>query len=155
MKEEKWSVWEFLRFAVIAAAIVVPIRLWVGQPFIVSGHSMDPTFYDGDYLIVDELSYHFRKPEKNEVVIFKYPRDTSKYFIKRIVGTPGETIEYGNESTSLGQSEYFVVGDNKPVSSDSRVWGPVEEKYLIGRALLRLWPLQGLSILPGKLQNKT
>ena len=134
----------------IAVAIVVPIRLWVGQPFIVSGASMDPTFYNGDYLIVDELSFHFRKPAKNEVIIFRYPEDPSKFFIKRIIALPGEEIKYKGNIIILGQDQYFVMGDNRDVSSDSRLWGPLDEKYVIGRAFLRLWPLQELDIIPGK-----
>jgi len=150
MQSDKWSFWDFLRYLVIAVAIVVPIRLWVGQPFIVSGASMDPTFYNGDYLIVDELSFHFRKPAKNEVIIFRYPEDPSKFFIKRIIALPGEEIKYKGNIIILGQDQYFVMGDNRDVSSDSRLWGPLDEKYVIGRAFLRLWPLQELDIIPGK-----
>ena len=150
MQSDKWSFWDFLRYLVIAVAIVVPIRLWVGQPFIVSGASMDPTFYNGDYLIVDELSFHFRKPAKNEVIIFRYPEDPSKFFIKRIIALPGEEIKYKGNIIILGQDQYFVMGDNRDVSSDSRLWGPIDEKYVIGRAFLRLWPLQELDIIPGK-----
>ena len=77
---------ELIRFALIALCIVLPIRLYIAQPFIVSGSSMDPTFVNGEYLIVDELTYHFENPERGEVIIFKFPQDTSKFFIKRIIG---------------------------------------------------------------------
>lgn len=150
MQSDKWSLWDFLKYVVVAAAVVVPIRLWIGQPFVVSGASMDPTFYNGDYLIVDELTYHFRKPEKNEVIIFRYPNDPAKFFIKRVIALPGEKVTLNGNTIILGQGQYFVMGDNRPVSSDSRIWGPLDEKYLIGRAYLRLWPLQELGIHPGK-----
>jgi len=171
----KQSVWEFIKFAVIAAAIVVPIRLWVAQPFIVSGSSMVPSFENGEYLIIDEFSYHFRTPERGEVIIFRYPQDTSKFFIKRVLGLPEEKVEiingeikiYNNEfkegvdieehyistktlrdnlSIELKEGEYFVLGDNRPMSSDSRVWGALPEDLIIGRAWVRLWPFDKLSI---------
>src|SRR3989344_4811148 len=84
---------DVLRFTIIALAIVLPIRVFVAQPFIVSGSSMDPTFTDGQYLIVDEISYRLESPERGDVVIFRFPKDRSKYFIKRVIGLPGETIE--------------------------------------------------------------
>src|SRR3989344_685988 len=88
----KSTVWEVTKMVVITLIIVVPIRTYVAQPFIVSGASMDPTFRDHEYLIVDELSYYLRAPERGEVIIFRYPKDPSKFFIKRIVGLPGETV---------------------------------------------------------------
>lgn len=148
--------WEFIKFTLLAILIIVPIRLWVAQPFIVSGASMEPTFSNGDYLMVDELSYHFREPEKNEVVIFRYPLNPSKFFIKRIAGVPGETIDIDGKETDLDEGEYFVIGDNRGASSDSRIWGPVKEDLMIGRAFIRLWPLNKLDIMPGaelKLMN--
>ena len=97
------SRWEFIKFTLIAILIIVPFRLWVAQPFIVSGASMEPAFENGDYLIVDELSYHFRSPEKGEVIIFRYPLNPSKFFIKRIAGTPGETIDSNGNIIILNQ----------------------------------------------------
>ncbi len=149
MEEKKNSFWEFVKFIIIAILIVVPVRLWIAQPFIVNGASMEPTFENGDYLIVDEFSYHFRAPEKGEVIIFRYPLDTSKFFIKRVVGLPGETLEIDGKEIALGEDEYFVVGDNTAASSDSRRWGPVPKKFVIGRALVRLWPFNKTEILPG------
>lgn len=168
--------WELLRFAVIAALIVVPVRVFIAQPFIVSGNSMVPTFENGEYLIVDELSYRLREPQRGEVIVFRYPKDKRKFFIKRIIGLPGETVEIkGGEVTikspeeelklnefyvknrssnnlefSLGASEYFVMGDNRAASSDSRVWGALPQKMIIGRAFLRLWPLAHADFLPGE-----
>ncbi len=173
----KQSLWEFVKFIVIAALIVVPIRLWVAQPFIVNGSSMLPTFENGEYLIVDEFSYHFRQPERGEVIIFRYPQDHSKFFIKRIIGLPGERLEIKNSkihiynaefpegftlgesyigknvfmadtSVTLNKTEYFVLGDNRGMSSDSRYWGPLANDLLIGRAWLRLWPFNRISAFP-------
>ncbi|MDO8492644.1 MAG: signal peptidase I [bacterium] len=168
---------ETLRFAIITLVIVVPIRLFIAEPFIVSGASMIPTFENGDYLIVDRLSYNLSEPKRGDVIIFRYPRDPSKYFIKRIVGLPLETVdvlettvtiknkEYPNGfkldqsyvvnlkpekfSSILSSDEYFVMGDNRPQSSDSRVWGTLPRKNIIGRAWLRLYPLNDIDFLPG------
>lgn len=175
------SFWELLRFAVLALAIVIPIRLFIAQPFIVSGSSMYPTFENGDYLIVDELSYRLGEPERDDVVIFRYPKDTKKFFIKRIIGLPNETVEVKdgwvtifndeykeglrleepyiknttnyNTRAKLGSDEFFVMGDNRNASSDSRYWGTVKRKLLVGKAFLRLWPVQKLSFLPGDYQK--
>jgi|SRR6185436_12778048 len=170
--------WEIVKFALLALLIVVPIRAVVAQPFIVSGSSMVPTFEDGQYLIVDELSYHLHDPARGDVVIFKYPKDPSKYFIKRVIGLPGDTviIEDGKvtikntehpagevlvepyinnvttttERTTLQTGEYFVMGDNRGASSDSRTWGTVQRKLFVGRAFLRLFPIAEASVLPGE-----
>ncbi len=139
----KNEVWEFVKFAIIALLIVLPVRMWIAQPFIVHGSSMVPTFQSGDYLIIDEITYQFRKPERGEVIVFRYPKDTSQFFIKRIEGLPGETIN----GTGLSQDEYYVLGDNTFASSDSRYWGPVKSNLIIGRAILRLWPVPSLGIL--------
>src|SRR3989338_9340260 len=100
--------WETVRFIFIALLIVIPIRLFIAQPFIVSGASMDPTFTDGQYLIVDEVSYRFNEPIRGDVIIFKYPKDPKKYFIKRIIGLPRHTVsidEKGNVSVRQTGSE--------------------------------------------------
>lgn len=146
----RWGgVFDFVKFIIITALIVVPVRLWIAQPFLVSGASMEPTFNNGNYLIIDELSYHLRKPKKNEVVVFRYPNDPSKFFIKRIAGAPGETVTIQGRETTLGEDEYYVLGDNKGASSDSRIWGPVREKFIVGRALARLWPAEKIELFPG------
>ena len=171
------TIWEFAGFAVIAVLIVIPVRVFIAQPFIVSGSSMVPAFENSDYLIVDELSYRLDDPERFDVVIFKYPKDPNKYFIKRIIGLPGEEVDIkGNTITitnpehkeglvleqpfvkrpgdnnmhvELGQDEYFVMGDNRNASSDSRYWGPVKRELIIGRAFLRLLPIGSIEVLPG------
>jgi len=168
---------ELLKFAAIAILIVIPIRLFIAQPFIVNGSSMVPTFTDGDYLIIDEISYRFNDPGRGEVIVFRFPNDPSKFFIKRIIGLPGETVEIrgGNVfitntefpngeqlyepyvfhpsenqiKVKLGDNEYFVMGDNRAQSSDSRVWGPLPRHFLVGQAFLRLLPLMSLGYLPG------
>lgn len=167
---------ETLRFIIITVLIVVPFRLFIAQPFIVSGDSMVPTFHNGEYLIVDELSYYLREPSRGEVTIFRYPKEPSKFFIKRIVGLPGETVTIKNgriEITEvdgtrialtepyvkaevlsdmnvvLAKDEYFVMGDNRNASSDSRFWGPVARPLIVGRAFARLLPIAQASVLPG------
>jgi len=168
---------ELLKFALIAIIIVIPIRLFVAKPFIVSGASMEPTFDNGQYLIVDELSYRIGDPSRDDVVIFRYPRDPSQYFIKRIIGLPRETVHIkngkvsvttkdgatvaldesyvvhegngGDTDVSLGNDQYFVMGDNRPESSDSRIWGVLPRANMVGRAFLRLLPLQSAAIYPG------
>ena len=175
---EGQSFWELARFAIIAIAIVIPIRIFIAQPFIVSGSSMVPTFEDKDYLIVDEISYRLGEPKRNDVVIFKYPNDPKKFFIKRIIGLPNETIDVkgsvvkimseenkegftleepyvknissNNARLELKDDEYFVMGDNRPASSDSRYWGAVPRKFLVGRAILRLLPINKIDMWPGE-----
>jgi signal peptidase I len=175
---EQHSGWELARFVIIAVAIVVPIRLFIAQPFIVSGSSMVPTFEDKNYLIVDEISYKFSDPERGDVIIFRYPNDPKKYFIKRIIGLPNEVVDIKNSTiviASIGgkeklvleepyvknqasgithfelkTDEYFVMGDNRNASSDSRSWGALPKKNIVGRAWLRLWPLNHMDVFPGK-----
>jgi signal peptidase I len=150
--ETRGSIWEFVKFVLIAILIVIPVRIWIAQPFIVSGASMQPTFENGDYLIVDEFSYHFRKPRAGEVVIFRYPLDPSKFFIKRIEVVGEDTVEIEGRRIELEKEEYFVLGDNRQASSDSRRWGPVPEDLIIGRAFLRLWPFKDAGVLPGEIK---
>ncbi|MFN3188471.1 MAG: signal peptidase I [Candidatus Paceibacteria bacterium] len=173
---------EILRFSLIALLIVVPIRMFIAQPFIVSGASMEETFHSGEYLIVDQASYYFQSPKRGDVVIFRYPRDPSKFFIKRVIGIPGDTVtitdntvHISNEefpegyvleesyitsmhqrttiTEELGAGEYFVMGDNRDQSSDSRAWGVLEEDKIVGRALLRLFPPQSFEYMPGALDK--
>ncbi|MEK7562557.1 MAG: signal peptidase I [Patescibacteria group bacterium] len=166
-------VWEVLKIFIIASVIVLPIRYFLFQPFIVKGDSMVPNFLSGDYLIVDELSYRFSDPQRGDVIVFKYPKDATQRFIKRVIGLPGETVDvsngsvtiskdgksfvlaeayippdlktYGDARTVLGADEFFVLGDNREFSYDSRRWGSVPKKDIIGKALLRILPLAALS----------
>ena len=171
-------VWEILKIVIISLAIIIPIRYFLIQPFFVKGASMDPNFYDGDYLIIDEISYRFSEPQRGDIIIFRYPLDPSQFFIKRIIGLPGETIEIkegkifiysektldkrvvldeseylkdaytpGNLEISLREDEYFVLGDNRNASSDSRKWGGVNRRYITGRAWIRAWPFNRAGIV--------
>lgn len=145
------GIWEIVKFGLIVLVIVLPIRMYVAQPFIVSGESMIPAFQSGDYLIIDELTYNFlRDPQKGEVIVFRFPQQPSKFFIKRIIGLPGEAVMMDGRSWQLGEDEYFVVGDNRAFSLDSRSWGPLPEGNIIGRALLRLWPPTAFAYMPGQ-----
>jgi len=177
IKIEKSFFRELLEFAIIAVVVVIPFRIYVAQPFVVNGASMDPTFKNGEYLIVDQITYRFDTPERGSVLIFKYPKDTTKYFIKRVIGLPGETVSikdgivtvknkthpegftlsepYIVHSKSdsfemtLDNDEYFVLGDNRSGSADSRIWGPMPTEDIVGRPLMRLFPLSAAGIMPG------
>ncbi len=179
-KKKGAFIWDLIKFCLISLAIVLPFRLFVAQPFIVSGLSMFPTFDDGQYLIVDELTYRFYEPERGDVIIFHFPNNTKEYFIKRIVGLPGETvaIEGGKvkitneanpdgffltepyiedklsdtKATTLDTSHYFVMGDNRDASYDSRAWGALSKDLIVGRAFIRLVPFKDAGIFPGKFQ---
>ncbi len=168
---------EIVSLVVLAVIIVVPIRVFVAQPFVVEGASMYPTFKNGDYLIIDELTYRFSEPERGDVIVFRYPNNPSVFYIKRVIGLPGEsvTIDRGlvtivrtdgtritldepyvvtedatySINSTLGTDQYFVMGDNRPKSSDSRVWGALPKDDIIGRAYVRIFPLPEAGILPG------
>lgn len=162
---------EVVRVVIISALIVVPIRYFLIQPFFVSGASMQPQFSNGEYLIIDEIGYRNNPPRRGDVIVFRYPKDPAQFYIKRIIGLPGETIRIkdnkvlifneespwglqleesfylrqgeitrGDIDVKLGDSEYFILGDNRQASSDSRVFGSVDKKFIIGRVWLRAWP---------------
>jgi signal peptidase I len=167
-------IFDLIKVLLISLAIILPIRYYVAQPFIVSGSSMEPTFYTGEYLVINELSYHLGSPQRGDIVVFKYPKDNTQYFIKRIIGLPGETVTiednkviiknkdnpngfvlkedylgagettfpYGSNTRTLGSEEYYVLGDNRLASSDSRFWGPVPKNDLVGKVFIRAFPFQ-------------
>lgn len=169
-------VWDIVKVAVMALVLAGVVRYFLVQPFFVEGASMEPNFETGEYLLVDEISYQFKLIERGEVVVFHYPLDTSKYYIKRVIGLPGETVEikggrvmiYNNESPAgfildegylpknlttddqikrkLGKDEYFVLGDNRPKSSDSRHWGILPKNDIVGRAWIRAWPINRMTV---------
>lgn len=159
---------EVLEIALVVIGAIIVIRYFLVQPFLVSGGSMDPTFANGDYLLIDQLTYRFRAPERGEVIVFKNEQGT--YFIKRVIGLPGETVKVhdggvavsgagrpaqtldesylpaglptaGETDATLGEGEYFVMGDNRPYSYDSRSWGAIEKEEIVGVVRLRLWPV--------------
>ena len=159
--------------------IVLPIRTFVISPFIVSGESMSPTFESNDYLIIDKLSYRLFEPQRGDVIVFRYPGNPSVSFIKRVIGLPRETvhildgvvtvtdspdetngvtlrepyIRYPKQDTmtvTLGEHDYFVMGDNRYASSDSRIWGTLNEGFIQGKVISRLLPVSHAAWLPGE-----
>ncbi len=173
--------WETAKLVIVALIIIVPLRYYVVQPFFVLGASMEPNFENGDYLIIDEISYKFSSPKRGDVVVFKYPFNPKEYYIKRIIGLPGETISfrngkvfiknkenpegffldekeymldgketYGSGEVKLGVDEYFVLGDNRSASSDSRRWGPLKEEFIVGKVLLRVFPFDSAKLYLSK-----
>lgn len=184
-------IWELVKMVFWVVVIIVPLRVFLVQPFFVQGASMEPNFEDHEYLIINELGYKttevgfsygekeisfftvksFKELKRSDVVVFRYPKNPSTYYIKRIIGLPGEKIEIkdkrvkifnsenpngfdldeskylpsseetsGDQIVELSDQEYFVMGDNRKYSSDSRSWGPVPGKDIVGKVLLRAWP---------------
>ncbi|MDP3881247.1 MAG: signal peptidase I [bacterium] len=164
------NIWEIAEVVIIALVTVFFIRSFIAQPFLVSGASMEPTFDNGNYLLIDEATYYFRKPQRGEVTVFKYPGDPSSFFIKRIIALPGERVviengqvqiapdssaplqaideDYIDSSVftsgvadiTLGENEYFVLGDNRSNSFDSRNWGALNEDDIVGLVRLKIFP---------------
>lgn len=173
--------WELFKVVVYSLAIIAPIRYFLIQPFYVKGASMEPNFYDHEYLIIDEISYGvrvpfydtaftFNDPKRGEIVVFKYPQDPRQYFIKRIIALPGERIvirdgfvylftsehptgiqlqesyleagiqTLGSFDQTLGPDEYFVLGDNRNSSFDSRSFGVLPRLLIVGKTWIRGWP---------------
>ncbi|PIR86698.1 MAG: signal peptidase I [Candidatus Harrisonbacteria bacterium CG10_big_fil_rev_8_21_14_0_10_49_15] len=169
--------WEIAEIIIIALVTVYIIRTFIAQPFLVSGASMESTFIDGDYLLIDELTYYFREPARGEVVVFRYPLNPKSFFIKRIIGLPGETVQVfndqiritpaesgepfildefyldestytsGEQSTELAAGEYFVMGDNRSNSFDSRNWGALDKGEIVGLARLRVFPFTDFGVV--------
>ncbi len=162
------SIWEIAEVVLISLVTVFIIRNFIAQPFLVSGASMEPNFQNGNYLIIDEITYRLREPARGEVIVFRYPKDPSVYFIKRVIGLPGERVvvlgadayvyksgvqvfhetgTVGALDRTLGPGEYFVLGDNRYNSFDSRNWGPVPQKDIVGVARLRVFPINEFTII--------
>lgn len=180
---------EMAKVIALAIVIIIPIRVFLFQPFFVQGASMDPSFEDGQYLIISEFGFKhteipgigtiepFRLFERQEPIVFRYPKNPSQFYIKRIIGLPGESVEIKNgkvfiynaihhqgfelnesaylsqdvktsdmPKVTLSEDEYFVLGDNRSFSYDSRAFGPIHKKELIGRVLLRAWPVSEFSL---------
>lgn len=171
---------EWLEAIVIALIMALVIRAFVVQAFKIPSGSMYPTLKIGDRLFVNKFIYRFRDPQRWDIIVFKYPEDPSKDFIKRLIGLPGETIEirnglllvngikqflpneilgnvyynteegdYGaiNQKIVVPPDHYYVLGDNSGNSRDSRMWGFVSKKELVGRAFVRWWPPQRIGTL--------
>jgi len=166
------SVWEIIKIAALALVIILPIRYFIAQLFFVKGASMEPSFEDRNYLIINEISYRFAEPQRGDVVVFRFPEDPKQFFIKRIIGLPAETLEIksnkvrifndrkplgfvldeseylsseqvteGSLKIELKKDEYFVLGDNRLHSSDSRRWGVLPRRFITGKVFVRAWPL--------------
>lgn len=168
---------DLFTLAFLIVVVVIPIRLFIISPFVVDGESMHPTFENLDYLVVDEAVYDFKSPSRGDVVVFRYPLNPSVFYIKRVIGVPGETVSINRgtvaitdasgttftlpepyivnedatytKKVTLNADEYFVMGDNRPNSSDSRVWGVLPRKDIIGRVDLRLLPFSKIGFFPG------
>jgi signal peptidase I len=151
------------------------LRFFVIQPFIVEGSSMEPNFHDNEYIIIDKLSYRMREPQRGEVIVFHPPNDPTQNYIKRILGLPGETVKIDNGDVyvngakideaylggqnhhteqinqrtpvTLGAGEYFVLGDNRMHSSDSREWGVLTKTNIEGRTWLVVFPLEEFKVV--------
>lgn len=182
---------EMVKVFVLAAVVIIPVRVFLFQPFFVQGQSMQPNFEDGEYLVVNEFGYKrtevgfaghdlftvspFRSLSRQEPIVFRSPQHEGQYLIKRVIGLPGESVRIENskvmianathpegfvldESAYLGKSvvtdrngmksavtlgpdEYFVLGDNRSHSHDSRMFGPIKEGAIMGRVLIRAWPV--------------
>lgn len=167
--------WEFIKVAALAGLTIIVVRYFLFKPFYVKGASMEPTFLDHEYLIIDEISYRVRAPERGEVIVFRYPENPTEYFLKRIIGLPGERVSIengkvtifnaahpegvevhesylpadletsGEKVTVLGPDQYFVMGDNRNNSYDSRRFGPIDKSAIVGRAWLRGWPVSRIT----------
>ena len=183
---------EMVRVFLLAVVIIIPVRVFLFQPFFVQGSSMEPNFEDGEYLIISEFGYKqtkvgwdeksfevkpFKKIVRQDVAVFRFPKNTEEFFIKRIIGLPGESVEIRqgkvviynadypdgyvlDESAyigpgvlpqdmpklKIGEGEYFAMGDNRMYSYDSRAFGPINKDKIIGRVMLRAWPIDRFSI---------
>lgn len=180
---------EMVKVIALAIVIIIPIRVFLFQPFFVQGASMEPNFHDGQYLIINEFGYkhtdipgvgavkQFRELERQEPIVFRYPKNPDQFYIKRIIGLPGESVAIKNGTVyiyntihpdgyaldesayldkniktsdmpklKLQDNEYFVMGDNRSFSYDSRAFGPIHKKDLIGRVFLRAWPLSTITL---------
>ena len=175
---------EVIKIVVISLAIIIPIRYFLIQPFYVKGASMEPNFYDYEYLIIDEISYRFHEPARGEVVVLEDPRNPARFFIKRVIGLSSERVvidnniitiynpEYpdglvldeiyylessvktsGKVDVTLGEEQYYVLGDNRSASLDSRVIGPIGKDDIVGKAWLRAWPFSRLEHFEAPLYN--
>lgn len=184
---------EMVKVFLLAVVIIIPVRVFLFQPFFVQGSSMEPNFEDGQYLVISEFGYKqttvdaieklgftvrpFKEIARQDVAVFRYPKHPEQYFIKRVIGLPGEAVEIKkgkviiyngthpegftlDESAylspavvtqdmsrvSVGENEYFMMGDNRTQSYDSRSIGPVNKDKIIGRVLMRAWPLGYFSV---------
>lgn len=171
------NIFDFLKTLVFSLLLVIFIRFFIISPFSVKGKSMEPSFYEGEYLIVDEVSYRFKEPKRGDVIVLKYTdKGTSEFLIKRIIGLPGEEIiikdgevfikneenpdgfyleeiylpenieTFGNIKEIVSSDNYFILGDNRPNSLDSRYFGSISKDQIIGRVFLRGYPFDRFTL---------
>lgn len=170
---------ELFKVLILGAFAVVAIRYFIFKPFVVKGASMEPNFHEKEYLIIDEVSYRLREPHRADIVVLRNQGvDDRDYFLKRIIGLPGERVvissgrvrvfnvenpggmyldeslylapsvlTFGEIDVTLAEDMYYVLGDNRPASLDSRRIGPVPRKDIVGRAFFRGWPLARIEVL--------
>jgi len=171
------SLVDFIQTLVVFGAIFAIIYLFVAQPHKVSGSSMVPTFINGDFILTDKISYRLGEPKNGDIIVLKNPRNESQDFIKRIIALPGQTLKVegshvfvdGNEipetylpseivtrsgaflhegqSILVSPDEYFVFGDNRNHSSDSREWGPITKAEIVGKVFFRYWPVSSFGLI--------
>ena len=171
-------IFELIKVVLISLIIIIPIRYFLIQPFYVKGASMEPNFFDHEYLIIDEISYRFNEPTRGDIIVFRYPKNPQEYFIKRVVGLPGEKVQIrdgrvyifnqdgesgyllnedyltsetktyslSEDVIALGEDQYYVLGDNRTSSKDSRSFGAVDRSFLVGRVMLRGWPIERIGV---------
>ncbi len=168
---------DFLETTVVALSIFVVAYLFLIQPHEIKGNSMEPNLHNNEYILTDKISYRFSEPKRGDIIIFKAPNNPEVDYIKRIIGLPGERVKIQNgqvyingkilnepyikdltnlssgymkegEEIVVPEDEYLAFGDNRPHSSDSREFGPIPSKLIIGKAILRYWPLPQFGLLP-------
>jgi len=160
---------EIVETIALTLIIFLVIRFAI-QSYRVSGTSMVPNLQNNEYVVVNKMAYLFHPPERGDVIVFHYPLDTTKDFIKRVIGIPGDTISYDSTTVTVDgtvlkepyisqaansegktlvvpQNDYFVLGDNRPVSDDSRTWGFVPKDDLVGKAVLVYWPFNNWELI--------
>ena len=172
LQKFSYFVLDLFKMAILAVLTIGLVRYFLFKPFYVKGQSMEPNFHENDYLIIDELTYRFRAPERGEVIVMHSPSNND-YYLKRVIGLPGERVKISNGQIiifnaeypqglvitetyleqkttgtleqTLSQDEYFVLGDNREASYDSRRFGPVKAVEIVGRAYLRGWPIGSIA----------
>lgn len=167
---------DFIQSIVVVGAIFALIYLFIAQPHKVSGASMTPNFLNGNYILTDKVTYRFSQPKRGDIIVLKNPRDESQDFIKRIIAIPGDEVKISeghvfindylleelylkkgilteprnflqeDEEIKVGVNQYFVFGDNRNASSDSREWGPITKEEIVGRVFFRYWPLASFGL---------
>lgn len=172
------ALFDFLQGIVVILALMVMVYLFVMSPQEINGASMEPNFYNGEFILTNKVEYRVGNPKRGDVVIFKSPKNKDIDYIKRVIGLPGDTVAlrhnaiyvngnkleeayltpgvvifgesylHENQEVTIPQGKYFVLGDNRPHSSDSREFGPIAKENFIGKAFLRYWPFSQFGTIP-------